>query len=258
MRHLVMTFVCVSSLLLAVGGCRKSTPPVEPKEPEAVAGGQDIVEPAADNPESESVDHSAGGGELAPIPLTLPKANYRGTPPSIEGVDKLEKPLGKPRPAFYAPVGTRNLALNKPVTGTEEVPVMGSFDMIVDGDKEAGSGGLVDLGPFEQWIQIDLEKSHEIYAIVMWHFHSEPRAYFDVVVQVSDDPDFVMDVTTVYNNDHDNSLGLGVGTDAHYVETAEGRLIDTKGVKARYVRLYSQGSSYSPDNHYVEVEVYGQ
>jgi hypothetical protein len=44
----------------------------------------------------------------------------------------------------------------------------------------------------------------------------------------------------------------------NYVETAEGRLVDAKGSRARYVRLYSKGNSANPLNHYVEVEVYGR
>ena len=38
----------------------------------------------------------------------------------------------------------------------------------------------------------------------------------------------------------------------------EGRLIDTKGVEARYIRLYSRGSSYSGMNRYIEVEAWGK
>ena len=82
--------------------------------------------------------------------------------------------------------------------------------------------------------------------------------YHDVVVQVSDDPEFKTSVTTLYNNDHDNSSGLGAGKDMSYVETSEGRLIDAKGVRARHVRLYSNGNTTSELNHYVEVEVFGQ
>jgi hypothetical protein len=65
-------------------------------------------------------------------------------------------------------------------------------------------------------------------------------------------------VRTVFNNDHDNTAGLGIGKDLNYVETAEGKLVDARGVEARYVRLSSNGSTASPANHYVEVEVYGK
>jgi hypothetical protein len=67
-----------------------------------------------------------------------------------------------------------------------------------------------------------------------------------------------MDAKTVYNNDHDNSSGFGIGKDYEYIETFEGRLIDVKGAKARYVRLYSNGSTEGEMNHYVEVEVYAR
>ena len=62
---------------------------------------------------------------------------------------------------------------------------------------------------------------------------------------------------TVFNNDHDNSSGLGVGKDKEYIEVAEGRLFDSKGVKGRYVRMYSNGNTTNDLNHYVEIEVYG-
>ena len=52
--------------------------------------------------------------------------------------------------------------------------------------------------------------------------------------------------------------GRGAGSDPVYVETSEGRLINAKGWRARYVRLYSDGNTMSALNHYVEVEVFGQ
>jgi len=77
---------------------------------------------------------------------------------------------------------------------------------------------------------------------------------------VASDPDFISDVQTVFNNDDDNSSGLGVGSDMNYVETSEGKLIDivNKGVKGQYVRLYSMGNNSNDQNHYLEVEVYGK
>jgi hypothetical protein len=64
-------------------------------------------------------------------------------------------------------------------------------------------------------------------------------------------------VTTIFNNDMNNELGLGAGKDPAYIETNEGRIFDAKGTVARYVRLYSSGNTTSEMNHYVEVEVYG-
>jgi hypothetical protein len=173
-------------------------------------------------------------------------------------VPNLEKPLGKARPPFLAPEGTVNLAQDKSVASTDEEPVIGEIELITDDDKEAADGSYVELGPFVQHVTIDLEKSSTIYAIVVWHFHKQPRVYFDVVIQVSDDPNFKKDVKTVFNNDIDNSSGQGKGTDKHYVETAEGKLIDAKGMQGRYVRLYSNGNNNNDLNHYIEIAVYGK
>jgi hypothetical protein len=50
---------------------------------------------------------------------------------------------------------------------------------------------------------------------------------------------------------------MTVGKDKEYIEVAEGKLIDPKGAKGRYVRLSSSGNTTNDLNHYVEVEVYG-
>jgi hypothetical protein len=192
-----------------------------------------------------------------PLPIKLPKPMFVGTPQNIR-VPKLEKPLGRPRPPFYAPAGTKNIAFGKPVTSTDKEPIIGEIAMITDGDKEATDGSYVELGPFLQSVTIDLGAVYDLYAILFWHYHRQARVYLDVVVQVADDPDFITNVRTLFNNDHDNSSGLGIGKDMHYVETSEGKLIDAKGARARYVRLYSNGNSSNDLNHYIEVEVFGK
>jgi hypothetical protein len=186
----------------------------------------------------------------------LPRPMFVGTPVPVK-LPHLEKPLGRKRPDFMVPKGTTNVALEKEVTGSDDFPVIGELEFVTDGDKEGAEGSYVELGPALQHVQIDLEDSYSIYAILVWHYHAQARAYHDVIVQVSDDPDFSEGVTTVYQNDHDNSSGLGIGKDKAYIETSEGRLIDTKGAKGRYVRLYSRGNTANEMNHYVEVEVFG-
>jgi len=195
-------------------------------------------------------------GKLVPIKIDLPKAMFIGTPQNL-GVKKLEKPLGKARPPFMAPEGTVNAALDMPIVSTDDEPVIGEIEMITDGDLEAADGSFVELGPFVQHITVDLGKKHEIYAIIMWHFHKQPRVYFDVIIQTANDPDFIENVITLFNNDHDNSAGQGVGKDLHYVETAEGKLIDAKGTQARYVRFYSNGNNNNDLNHWIEAAVFG-
>ena len=135
--------------------------------------------------------------------------------------------------------------------------MIGNLEMITDGDKKGADSSYVELGPSTQHVTIDLEAVHEIYAVVVWHYHRKDRVYYDVVVQVADDADFATNVRTIFNNDIDNSARLGVGGEKHYTETYEGRLINAKGIEGRYVRLYSSGNTDNDLNHYVEVAVYG-
>jgi len=195
--------------------------------------------------------------DLAPLPIKLPIPAFMGTPTDIPLGDLIEKPSDKPRPPFLAPKGAVNLAAKKKVTSSDKSPITGSLDVITDGDKESNDNSFVELHRKTQWVQIDLEKKANINAVVVWHAHNTWQVYHDVVVQVADDPDFTQNVKTVFNNDQDNSSGLGVGTDKEYFEDYQGRLMDAKGVTGRYVRVYSKGSSYSALNRYTEIEVWG-
>ena len=192
------------------------------------------------------------------LPLELPPPVTEGTPENLDGVINLKPPLGHARPALLVPKGVKNVALNKPVTSSELDPIMGELQMIVDGDKNASDVCIVELGLFEQWVQIDLEKEYDIYAIALWHYHKAHRVYYDVVIQISNDIDFITDVKTVFNNDMDNSHKLGVGNDLNYVETAEGLLVEVKNIKGRYVRFYSNKNHTNDYNHYIEAEVYAK
>lgn len=190
------------------------------------------------------------------LKLQLPKPMFVGTPRNIK-TPNLEAVTGKPRGPFFVAKGTKLLSAKKAVTSSDMQPVIGELSFVTDGEKAGEDGYFVELGPGKQWVQIDLGGSASIAAILVWHYHSQARVYRDVVVQVSDDKDFLKGVVTVYNNDHDNTAGLGLGKDKEYIETNEGRLIDAKGAKGRYVRLYSGGNTSNDMNHYVEVEVYG-
>jgi hypothetical protein len=191
------------------------------------------------------------------LKLKLPKPMFVGTPTNLRSAN-LEVITGKSRGPFYVPKGTVLLSVKKKVTSSDTQPVIGELDMVTDGEKSGGDGYFIELGPGLQWVQIDLGASHPLYAILAWHYHSQARVYRDVIVQVSDDPAFKTGVTTVFNSDHDNTSKLGPGKEKEYIEVAEGRLIDPKGAKGRYVRLSSNGNTTNDLNHYVEVEVYGQ
>jgi hypothetical protein len=188
--------------------------------------------------------------DLVPLKTELPKPLFVGTPVPIN-VPNLEPKLTGKRPDFMVPAGSVNLAKGKKVTASDNDPIVGTLDLVTDGDKEGDEGSWVDLGPGKQWVQIDLEKTADIYAILVWHFHSQERVYHDVVVQVSDDPTFSKDVKTVFDNS-------SAGQDRPYIESYQGKLIDTKGAKGRYVRLSSNGNTTNKTNHYIEVEVWGK
>lgn len=195
--------------------------------------------------------------DKVPLKIELPKPLFVGTPVPFK-LPNLEPPHMGKRPDFLVPVGTVNLAKGKKVTASDSDPVMGTLDLITDGDKAGDEGSWVELGPGKQWVQIDLEKESEIFAVLIWHFHAQARAYLGVVVQVSNDPEFKNDVATIFNNDLQNIHGFGVGQDYAYLESYEGKLIDAQGVKGRYVRLYSNGNTTNKLNHYTEVEVFGK
>src|SRR5690606_36405720 len=200
---------------------------------------------------------TAPAEEQAPHPIELPQPAFGGTPLNYYGPN-LEPQSFKKRPPFMAPKGTELVSRGKKVTASAE-PTMGKLEQITDGDKEAGESSLVELPPGDkgQWVQIDLGQEYHIAAILVWHFFAYDRVYHDVVVQVASDPDFTQDVTTVYNNDIENDLGLGAGKDKEYIESYEGRLMDAKGAKGRYVRLYTRKNTNDAANHYIEVEVFG-
>jgi hypothetical protein len=219
------------------------------------AAGQDAPasQPASSASAPASAPASVPAG-MAVLELKLPKPVFKETPKDFRMANLDTAKRG----VFLAPKGCVNLAAGRPVTASDTEPTTGTLAQLTDGDKEAAEGAVVEFGPGKQWVQVDLGAARELHAIVFWHYHGSPRVYQDVVVQVSSDADFVSGVRTLYNNDADNSSGLGLGSDKLYVDTYEGKLVDGAGVKARYVRLYSSGSSADQMNHYIEIEVWGK
>ena len=195
--------------------------------------------------------------ELVPLKTEMPKPLIVGTPVPINIPNVEQPPQGK-RPDFMVPAGSVNLAKGKKVTSSDSEPVVGELSLITDGDKAGDEGSYVELSTGKQWVQIDLGQPCNVYAILLWHFHSQKRVYHDVVIQVAEDADFLTGVKTIFNNDTDNSSGLGVGKNRPYIEDWQGKLIDATGVKGRYVRLYSKGNTSNQMNHYIEVEVWGK
>ena len=205
--------------------------------------------------------------------LTVQLASM-ATPGRLDPYENLDPyPPDKPRSPLALPEGCDTLlSLGCKVTSSDPDPVIGELAYITDGNKNRDYGSFVELKHGLQWIQIDLGEEKEIHAICIYHYIvllSDQRAYRDVVCQISNDPKFAGGVVTVFNNDHDNSTGLGIGKDKEYIESPYGRPFIVDAVRGRYVRCYSNGymmrsgtsslgNVFRLQNHYTEVEVYGR
>ena len=232
------------ALMLTIGACETQQTPAANRNLQGKAAAQAPRTPG-----------------MVPLVIELPKPMFISVPqprqPRRIEIENLESPRSGPRPALMVPQGTKLISFNQPVTSSDKDPVMGEPNLVTDGDKEGMDGSWVELTLGVQWVQIDLGQPKKIYAVVIWHEHRQAVVYKDVVVQIADDPDFVANVRTLFNNDIDDSVGLGTGNDMHYVETNEGKLIPVDGAAAQYVRLYSNGNTANDQNYYTEVEVYG-
>ncbi len=201
----------------------------------------------------------AAAGDLVPLVLNLPNAAFTGTPKDV-ATNSYTEPYDpdKPRPPMMVPPDLKNIAPGSKVTCSDKNVPADNLAKLTDGDKEASDQSIIFLRKGTQWVQMDFGSPQEIFALVIWHAHNMAKVYHDVIVRVADDADSIENVRTLFNNDQDNTSGLGVGTDREYFETREGKLINAKGVKARYIRFYSKGSTESALNEYTELEVYGR
>jgi hypothetical protein len=202
----------------------------------------------------------ASADDLVPLPLVLPPPAMKGTPQALPTNTTALPLTSDVRPPFLAPKGVANVALHKPVSASDPNLINGELKQITDGKKESFDENVVTLRRGLRWVQIDLQGEYKLYAVVIWHEFAIPIVYRDVIVQLSDDPEFKTGVQTIFNNDQLNAAGLGIGSDREYFEnplTGAGKLIDAKGLQARYVRCYSKGSTDSSLNSYIEVEAYG-
>ena len=188
--------------------------------------------------------------------FNLPEKCYQGTPRNVANTTA-DKPTDKLRAPIYLPKGAKVVSKGAKVTASDEYPIVGTLSLVTDGIKDGTEGNWVELGPGTQWVQIDLGKPTTMYGVLLWHFHGESRVYRDVVVQTSNDANFVS-ASTIYNNDQDNSSGLGAGKQREFYDTYQGQWIGfSKPQKARYIRFYSRGNTSDPQNQYIEAEVWG-
>ena len=233
MKNLTLITIAASAIALTGCGEKKAADETADQAPSAAASTSSVL-----------------------LTTEIPPELIEGTPQPIKVANLAPTPTSPP--ALMVPEGTTLLSAGKPVTGSDDFPIIGELEYITDGDKEAGEGYFIEVMDGIQWVQIDLENKADLSAIWLWHYHSQARAYHDVIVQFSNDPEFEDGVTTVFNNDYDNSAEQGKGKERPYVETRFGKLIDVQGENAQYIRLYSNGNTANDMNHYIEVEVYGK
>ena len=198
--------------------------------------------------------------EKVAIKFELPPPHSSGTPKEIKS-DNLEPDPGPGKlrpPIMVEPEYAKKLTTENTKVTTSEEAVTGDNDYVVDGDKTPDATSMLQLPGGLQWVQLDLGAEHTVAAVCVWHDQGDERVYKDVVVQISNDANFVDGVTTIFNNDHDNTAKLGAGKDKEYRERNDGRPMDAKLAKGRYVRCYSNGSTSEPVNNYIEIEVFGK
>lgn len=200
--------------------------------------------------------NSALAQDKEQLQLKLPDPTLKGTPEDLPTNAPNTEPVTDKPIKFMVPKGVKNVAAGKTVTSSVP-PYTGDLSQLTDGKKEPVDSDAVEFKKGVQWVQVDLGAPYEIYAIALWHDHRYLQVMRDVIVQVSDDPEFKTGVTTLFNNDTENIAGQGAGTDKQYFETRFGKVIDGKGTKARYVRGYTKGSSQGAINAWEEIEVYG-
>ena len=195
---------------------------------------------------------------MVPLILDLPAPAFKGTPKDLKLGPNVEPLSNKPRAPMMVPSGLENLAPGSTVTCSDKNVPTDNLAKLTDGYKDATDQSIIFLRKGTQWVQMDFGSPQQLIAVVIWHAHDMAKVYHDVIVQVADDADFTKNVRTIFNNDADNTSGLGAGKNREYLETYEGKLINAKGVKARHIRFYSKGSTESALNEYTEIEVYGR
>ncbi|CAI6079335.1 right-handed parallel beta-helix repeat-containing protein [Cohnella sp. JJ-181] len=155
----------------------------------------------------------------------------------------------------YGPAAPSNLSAGRAPSYSSTVLYEASPSNLTDGYTTY----YVGVGDAHErvYAQIDLGALYDVSKVKMWHFFSDGRTYKDVIVQLSQTADFSSYVTTVFNNDKDNSAGQGYGVDSEYAEGAGGKTVSFQPILARYARFWIGGNNTDPYNQFVELQVYG-
>lgn len=180
----------------------------------------------------------------------------------LQQTDSSGAPLGAPEDVFVGNTAVYTPDFSLPINvALDKVP---TFSSPIAQEAENGTDGVSNnsnawvgltttgLG----WMQVDFGQSYDVDKIKLWQYFADGRTYHDVIVQLSNDPTFSSGVTTVFNNDTNNSAGQGVGTDSEYAESAAGKTMTFTKINARYARFWANGNSKINANSWVDAQVY--
>ena len=106
------------------------------------------------------------------------------------------------------------------------------------------------------WLYLDLGEEIVIDKIAtkFWYNNS-----FLVVIQTATDPDFTENLYTVFNNDTNNLVGVGAGTDGTYTDLGSGSVFNTFTFEkraARYIRVWAQNTDGRQYSMWEEIQVW--
>lgn len=169
-----------------------------------------------------------------------------------------------------------NLAQGKPVSAvgptrgrTEAVCEKGgdgAMSLAVDGASNSSDGGKYaefgkDNDDASCYMQIDLQDKYLVNDVKLWRYWKDEtnRQYKNTLVVASEDAEFDKDKDTIiWNGDKENVHGFGKGSEEAYTETSQGHSFPApEGTKARYIRVYMNGSNKGTTNHVIECQVNG-
>ena len=170
----------------------------------------------------------------------------------------------------------RNLAQGKPVsadwtTKRDDGVVCekggdGAMTLAVDGASNSSDGGkYAEFGKdnidASCYMQIDLQDKYLVKDIKLWRYwkNETDRKYKNTLIVASEDDKFDKENDTIiWNGDKGNVHGFGNGSEEAYTETAQGHSFQApEGTKARYIRVYMNGSNKGKTNHVIECQVNG-
>lgn len=170
-------------------------------------------------------------------------ALYEFDPNLIEiknGVARLKKSYPNPvnQSASIAPTSSTSSA------------VAGELAKITNGDNNSWCD-LGGSGPHE--VTVDLGVVKTLRQIKVWGLFHNTRMYSDRIVRISENGS---DWYTIFNNDSDNSAGVGIGTHSEYIETQDGKVFTIPDINAQYIQVWSGDDNLGGNATLVEIEAF--